>query len=125
MSDISVLPLRFGRPLFRLNWCLLALWLALGALGRAPADALYFCAIALHVLVTMLEPLLEIAREPFVRWPALVLAAAVLVASTAVSGNAIRVAAERDQQPVYLDRSDVGPDYDSGGGACDPEAPEV
>ena len=127
MMIASDLALRLATPLFRLNWCLLAVWLALATFGRAPADLLYFCAVGLHVLVALLEPLLELVKEPIVRWTSLALATAILVASVAVGGQAMQEAAERDVPPAPTYEDDPGgylPDYE-GSDACEPDAPEA
>lgn len=123
MIERSLLPQRLGGPLFRLNWCLLAVWLALAAFGRIPVDALYFSAVGLHVLVAFVEPLLELVREPFVRWTSLGLAATILVASVVVGGQSMRDAADKDVQPSYSDDGGYAPDYDDGGDACEPDLP--
>lgn len=125
MTDRSSLALRLGTPLFRLNWCLLAVWLLLATFGRISIDALYYGAVALHVLVAFLEPLLERVQEPVVRWASLALAASLLVASIVVGGNAMNDAAARDVEPTYYEEEGtLAPDCEEGE-VCEPEAPEA
>lgn len=124
MTD-STWPLKIGKPLFRLNWCLLAVWLALATFGRTPVDAVYYGALGLHVLVALVEPLLELAK-PFVRWSSLALSAAVVLASLLVSADAMRQAAQEDvlQTTTRPDEGTFPPEFEDGD-RCDVDPPEV
>jgi hypothetical protein len=123
MIDRTTLAQRVAPPLFRFNWWLIAVWLALGTLGRTPADGLFFAALGLHFLVALLEPLLDLAPGPIVRGAALGLVALVLGTSVAVSGNAMREAALEDKRSSYYDEGGTTPGLD--GEYCEPEVPEV
>jgi hypothetical protein len=123
MLDRTTLAQRVAPPLFRFNWWLIAVWLALGTLGRTPADGLFFAALGLHFLVALLEPLLDLARGPVVRWTALSLVALVVATSVAVSGNAMREAALEDKQSSYDDDDGATPELE--GEYCEPEVPEA